>query len=149
MLKGYISGLFLLLISGASVAQTGSRYPMTYKNRQIIVGSGGGFTGASTAYYLLENGYLYSKSNTDSLYTRLGRQPTAITRRLFHELETTCRIKTAQFDHPGNTYRFVGWKKGPQDYRVTWGESGKTVPASFTKFYNAFMKRVLVSKREK
>ncbi|RAJ92168.1 hypothetical protein LX87_05135 [Larkinella arboricola] len=151
MLKGFLLSLSLLMVIGVSEAQTvasGSRYPLTYKKRQILVGKGGGFTGASTVYYLLENGYLYRKTGTDSLFTPLGKQPAATTRRLFKELENNCRIKTTPFDHPGNTYQFVGWKKNEREYRVTWGASGQTVPPAFRTFYNSFMKLVPASGRE-
>ncbi|MFD1143418.1 FAD-binding oxidoreductase [Larkinella insperata] len=151
MLKSLLLSFFLLGIAGVAEAQTvasGSRYPLSYRKRQIMVGKGGGFTGASTVYYLLENGYLYRKTEADSLFTRLGKQPATTTRRLFNELEANCRIKTVQFDQPGNTYRFVGWKKGQQEYRVTWGATGQTVPPAFSKFYNSFMKLVPVSKRD-
>lgn len=151
MLKLLTLCFSLLLVTGVSEAQTvasGSRYPLLYKKRQISVGEGGGFTGAVTSYHLLENGYLYQKSGTDSLFTPLGKQSAATTRRLFRELETTCRIKTTRFDEPGNRYQFVSWKKGQQEYRVTWGASGKTVPPAYNKFYNSFMKLVPVSKRK-
>ncbi|GAB3335054.1 hypothetical protein GCM10027299_43750 [Larkinella ripae] len=135
----------MLLTGGTGIAQTasaGSRYPFSYKNRQLIVGEGGGFTGESRAYYLLENGYLYAKSDTDSLYTRLGRKSAATTRRLFNELETGCRIKTTRFDQPGNRYQFVTWKKNRQEHTVTWGNERQPPPARFTKFYKQFMAQI-------
>jgi hypothetical protein len=141
MLKGFILG-FALLVAGMSAAQTvdsGSRYPFSYKNRQIIVGKGGGTTGASTAYYLLENGYLYARSDSDSLFTRLGKIPATTTRRLFRELEMSCRIKTTQFSKPGNIYQFVGWKKNRQEYKVTWGDYRQPPPTRFVQFYKSFM----------
>lgn len=139
MLKATLLGLLLCAVAEPCMAQTGSTYPATYKNRQIIVGKGGGFTGASKAYYLLENGYFYSKSDTDSLFTRLGKKSAATTRRLFKELETGCRIKTARFDQPGNQYQFVSWKKNRQEYIVTWGDSQQPPPARFLAFYKSFM----------
>ncbi|MFC5407749.1 FAD-binding oxidoreductase [Larkinella bovis] len=142
MVKILITGWLLLASTGHCEAQTGSRYPMTSKNRQIIVGEGGGFTGGSRAYYLLESGYLYVKSDTDSLFTPLGRKSAATTRRLFKQLESTCRIKTTHFQEPGNRYRFVAWKKGPQEFRVTWGDRQKPPPDRFTTFYQSFMAQV-------
>lgn len=150
MFKAIFFLIVLLTAAGISEAQTpasGSRYPLTYKNRQIVVGKGGGFTGASTAYYLLENGYLYVKSDTDSVFTPLGKKSAAITRRLFKDLETACRIKTTRFSQPGNLYQFVSWKKNQQEYKVSWGDPRQPPPARFVKFYQSFMAQIPAPKR--
>lgn len=113
--------------------------PATYTGRQIAVGSGGGFTGYSTAYYLLDNGRLYGKHSRDTTFTFLGQQTTANTKRIFLAAENKCRIKTTKFDNPGNVYKFVRWKKAKQEFIVTWGGVGETVPANYPKFYDSFM----------
>lgn len=113
--------------------------PLTYKGRQLAVGSGGGFSGRVTTYYLLENGHLYLKRSPDSTFTLIGIQTKANTRRAFSALENTCKIKTTQFDQPGNTYRFVRWKKGQEEYRVVWGDARQKPPVRYPKFYDSFM----------
>ena len=113
--------------------------PLTYKGRQIAVGSGGGFTGRSTTYYLFENGNLFVKRSTDTSFSLIGVQTKTNTNRVFSTLENTCNIKTTRFDQPGNTYRFVRWKKGTQEYRVVWGDSQLKPPANYPKFYDSFM----------
>ncbi|RRB06444.1 FAD-binding oxidoreductase [Larkinella rosea] len=150
MLKKILVGFALVMVAGTSEAQTtvsGSRYPFTYKNRQIVVGKGGGFTGASTSYYLLENGYLYVKTDADSLFTLIGKKTAAATRRLFNELETVCRIKSTRFSQPGNRYQFVSWKKNRQEYKVSWGDPRQPPPPRFVKFYQSFMAQIPASKR--
>jgi hypothetical protein len=112
-----------------------------------MVGSGGGFTGSSTTYYLLDNGRLYIQRSLDTTYRYLGKQSVASTKRAFTTVETKCRIKKTRFDKPGNTYRFVRWKKGKQQYSVTWGAVGASVPASYTSFYKAFMKMIPATAR--
>lgn len=104
-----------------------------------MVGSGGGFTGFSTTYCLLDNGRLFSRSSRDTAYRFLGQQTTANTKRAFAMVETTGRIRKVRFDNPGNTYKFVEWQRGKQHYRVTWGAVGVTVPAAYPPFYNWFM----------
>ncbi|WP_461149497.1 FAD-binding oxidoreductase [Spirosoma pulveris] len=113
--------------------------PATYTGRQIAAGSGGGFTGYSTAYYLLDNGKLFGKRSRDTTFTFIGQQTRANTKRVFSIAEEKCRIKTTRFDNPGNTYKFVRWKKAKQEFTVTWGNVGKTVPANYPKFYDSFM----------
>ena len=113
--------------------------PATYAGRQITVGSGGGFTGFSTTYYLFENGKLFGRRSRDTTFTFIGQQTVANTKRMFSVAEKTCKIRTTRFDHPGNVYKFVQWRKGKSANKVTWGAVGKTVPVSFPKFYNSFM----------
>ncbi|WP_229311015.1 FAD-binding oxidoreductase [Larkinella soli] len=131
----------------AQMTPVGKVRPDLYRERQIVVGSGGGVTGASGAYYLLENGALYGRSDADKEFTFLGMQSKAATRKLFRTLEQECRIRSLKFDHSGNQYRFVRWKKGRQEYTVTWGDPQNPVPAAFSRFYSAFMALVPAAKR--
>ena len=121
--------------------------PDMYTGRQIRVGSGGGFTGFVMTYYLLDNGQLYSRQSPDTTYHFLGNQSTASTKRLFAAVETKCRIKNTRFNKPGNMYKFVQWKKGKRDYRVTWGATDATAPAVYARFYHSFMNMVPTSTR--
>lgn len=125
----------------------GLNTPATYAGRQIRVGSGGGVTGASTTYYLLDNGRLFGRRSRDSAYTFIGKQTTATTKRLFSTVENTCKIRTTRFDNPGNRYQFVEWRRGKQTYKVTWGEPGTTPPAGYPQFYKTFMTLVPTPKR--
>ncbi|MVM40631.1 FAD-binding oxidoreductase [Spirosoma sp. HMF3257] len=123
--------------------------PATYKLRQIIVGNGGGITGASTTYYLLENGKLFGRRNRDVAFTYIGQQTAANTKRVFRSVEVNCKIKMTRFDNPGNIYKFVQWRKGKLDYKVTWGAADKTVPANYPKVYDSFMAMIPASLRLK
>ena len=113
--------------------------PATYTGRQILVGSGGGFTGFSTTYYLFENGKLFGRRSRDTTFTFIRQQTVANTKRIFSVAEKTCKIRTTRFDHPGNMYKFVQWRKGKSTNKVTWGELGKTVSTNYPKFYTSFM----------
>ena len=125
--------------------------PASYAGRQLIVGSGGGFTGFSTTYYLLDNGQLFGRRSRDTVYRFIGKQTSANTKRAFATVETKCRIKKVRFDNPnpGNTYKFVGWKRGKQQYNVTWGAMGAAVPSAYSKFYDSFMKMIPAASRLK
>ncbi len=140
MTKQLLAALFCFVAITVS-AQTTKKAatPATYKGRQIIVGSGGGFTGRSISYYLLDDGKLFTKGSTDTGFTLLGVQTRANTSRVFSALETTCQIKTTAFNHPGNVYKFVRWKKGKQEFSVVWGDAQQKPPANYPKFYDSFM----------
>lgn len=132
-----------------SAVPRSSDRPATYSGRQLMVGSGGGFTGFSTTYCLLDNGQLFGRQGLDTAYRYLGKQTPANTKWAFATVETTGRIKRVQFDNPGNTYKFVRWKKGRQQYGITWGAPGTTVPTAYPKFYTSFMKKFLAASRLK
>ncbi|UFH54622.1 FAD-binding oxidoreductase [Spirosoma sp. KNUC1025] len=108
--------------------------PNTYKGRQIAVGSGGGFTGAWSMYYLFDNGRLFGRHSRDTTFTFIGQQSTARTKRLFNSAEITCKIKKTKFDHPGNRYKFVQWRKGKLSYKVSWGHWAKKCPLRIQSF---------------
>ena len=110
-----------------------------------MLGSGGGVTGFATTYYLLANGKLFSRSSRDTVFTFIGRQTRANTKRVFEMAEQDCAIKTTNFNHPGNTYKFAQWKKGEESYRVTWGDISETVPASYPRLYTSFMTMLPIS----
>ena len=114
-----------------------------------MLGNGGGITGASTAYYLLDNGRLFTRSSRDTVFTFIGKQTGADTKQAFETAEEDCQIKTTVFNHPGNTYKFAQWTEGAQRYKVTWGDVDKTVPPSYPQLYNSFMAMVTASEKQK
>ncbi|SFD82111.1 hypothetical protein SAMN05216167_107176 [Spirosoma endophyticum] len=123
--------------------------PATYQGRQILVGNGGGFTGFTTTYYLLENGKLFGRRSRDTTFTLIRQQTQVMTKRMFSRVEIMCKIRKTTFSNPGNRYKFVRWRKGKLAYAVTWGEAGKTVPASYPKFYDSFMAMIPTASRLK
>ena len=145
----FLTTLSLALLAGFLGTQMScgrDATPAYYKGRQLIIGSGGGITGSRTTYYLLENRRLFAQNGRDTAFTFLNRQPKAITRQLFQLIEDSCAIKTTNFDHPGNIYKFAQWKKGEESYKVTWGDSGETVPAGYPRLYSLFMTIIPVAK---
>ncbi|MBO0936239.1 hypothetical protein J2I47_06740 [Fibrella sp. HMF5335] len=103
------------------------------------MGSGGGVVGLETAYSLLDDGRLFSKTSKATTYTFLGTQTPQNTKRVFWSVEDRCQIKKTAFDKPGNIYRFVQWRKGAEKHKVTWMPGDKTLPANYEKVYTGFM----------
>jgi hypothetical protein len=113
--------------------------PDRYKGRVITVGSGGGVAGRETVYSLLDDGRLFSRKAGDKTTTFIGTQTAANTKRVFWSVEDRCAIKKTTYSKPGNLYRFVGWRKGSETYKVAWTPGAKDVPANFDKVYKAFI----------
>ncbi len=103
------------------------------------MGSGGGFTGMTTTYYLLDTGKLFSKTNRDTTYKALGKLKATRRKQLFSAVLDTCQIKTTDYSQPGNVSRFVLFRQGDKPHRVTWVAGDTAVPASYPRFYQSFM----------
>ncbi|MBC7569187.1 MAG: FAD-binding oxidoreductase [Spirosoma sp.] len=131
--------LFLLVLILNACSGCRHTLPDTYKGRQVAVGSGGGFTGITTTYYLLENGKLFRKTNRDTTYTVLDKIKATQRKQLFSAVLDTCQIKTTPYNQPGNVSRFVVFQNGDETHRVTWATGDTAVPASYPKFYQSFM----------
>jgi hypothetical protein len=131
--------LLTLLFLNTGPAQ--STFPNRYVGNQIIVGSGGGVTGAWREYRLLESGYWYTRTNRDSTFTVLDHKSRAEVASFFKKSKALALNKKA-FDHPGNLYYFVETKRGRTQHRVTWGASKLKAPVAVKQFYDAFMKAI-------
>lgn len=122
-----------------SVHKTSREVPDLYKGRVLTVGSGGGVVGLETAYALLDDGRLFSKTSAEKTYTFLGNQTAENTKRVFWSVEDRCQIKKTSFSKPGNIYRFVQWRKGVEKHKVTWAPGDKTLSVNYEKVYTGFM----------
>lgn len=113
--------------------------PDRYRGRIVTVGSGGGVVGKETTYALLDDGRLFSRRLGQPTYTYVGKQTSANTKRVFWSVEDRCAIKKTKYAKPGNVYRFVGWRKGGETYRVTWAPGDTVVPPNYEQVYKGFM----------
>lgn len=113
--------------------------PDIYKGRILSVGSGGGIRGQETAYYLLDDGRLFSRKTGQTSYAIIGKQTPGNTKKVFVSAEDRCAIRKTTYSKPGNIYRFVGWKKGAETHKVTWAPGDKAVPPNFDQVYTGFM----------
>ena len=113
--------------------------PDSYRGRILSVGSGGGIRGQETAYYLLDDGRLFSRKTGETSYGFIGKQTPGNTRKVFWSVEDRCAIRKTTYSKPGNMYRFVGWKKGAETHKVTWTPGDKAVPPNFDQVYTGFM----------
>ena len=75
-----------------------------YEGRRIAIGSSGGFTGATTQYYIFENGQLFKRENSD--YVEL---PTLDKRLIQQQFENyyTLGFDKMQINDAGNMSYFI------------------------------------------
>lgn len=112
--------------------------PETYPDKQLMFGSGGGFSGLVSTYVLLENGRIYDKPPTGDAYSRL----TKISRKKAHEhFETAEELSNSEdgISEPGNIYHFVWLISSTDTVSWTWGNPQKQPSEELEQLYKTLM----------
>lgn len=140
--------IFLLISLLPSIFSSGCRVqqatPDSYRGKQLIFGSGGGFTGASLSYVLLDNGQLFSTDSNSGIgtdtkkYTLLKKLPKTITRQLFSKA-VELQLEQLTFSHPGNISYFIGLNNTHTTQRITWGDHRHKAPEGAENLYHQLL----------
>lgn len=103
-------------------------------DKQLVFGSGGGFSGANDAYVLLENGQVFHFNPLTETYTSLKniQKKEAIN---FFKILKTLELSQTDFNHPGNLYYFLEEVNGAEKHRVTWGSNDNEVDQEISTLY--------------
>ncbi len=135
----YLMPIFAIIVAVLYSSCSPKKYlPNQYKKKQLIFGSGGGFTGAVTTYVLQENGEIY-KFLTDTTYEAVTILPKDTTKNYFSTLDTL-HLDSLDFNHPGNMYFFIEKKDGFKDEesaRVTWGDGKHNPPTGIKELHTS------------
>lgn len=105
-------------------------------DQQLYFGSGGGFTGASKEYLVLQNGQVYlfdlgvHKQDTFELETI----PRLEARGLFKQLDSL-RLQKYNFVYPGNMRYYIRETDAQIDITIQWGDPQWTVRSDVEQFY--------------
>lgn len=116
--------------------------PPVYTGRTIIVGQGGGFTGAVTTHSLTKEGQYKKTSSIKEIASKVMYRDEAITSTTFADF-TALNIESIDFQKPGNMYYFVGYREGKVEKKVTWGSPNDTPPAEVKAFYDSFYENII------
>lgn len=115
--------------------------PQDASENHIRFGSGGGFTGATTTFTLMDNGQLFRhESLTDSISNLPGLKR-KVYKALFKDLS---QIDTSLLgaQQPGNRYYFLEWVQAEQLTRTTWGAADYQPPQEVKSIYEKLMEIV-------
>ena len=129
--KNAFLGLFLftILLFSCNKKLAADKMPTT----RLEFGHGGGFTGAVTTYFLLENGKIYEETADKTAYTRINSIGKDEAKALFADCE---KLNTLRTDAPGNLYYFVTIKKGEAiPKRWIFGDPATATPQELENFY--------------
>lgn len=106
----------------------------TLPQKQLRWGKGGGFVGKETLHLLLENGQIFKQEDTAGKPVEMDDTRRAKAKKLFKLLETT-GIQNLDFQHPGNTYKFLDIVEGESTKRISWGDAQYPVDAAVEDLY--------------
>ena len=99
---------------------------------RIEFGNGGGFTGKTKTYVLLENGHLYQHFSTDTTYTHLTSVGKETVETLF---KNSKKITSIDYDSPGNMYSFITIIDNAKEHKINFGNATGIVPTEVDAFY--------------
>jgi hypothetical protein len=111
------------------------------QDRPIVVGTGGGITGAVTAFKITPGGEVFKgKGLVDIVYTECAGIKKSLARRLIKKVDELVK-SSGGFNHPGNVYYFIGVSEDPAA-RITWGDPGKSPPPDVQETYTEIIAAV-------
>jgi hypothetical protein len=114
----YLVLLFLLSFSALNTQA---------QDNPVVIGSGGGVTGAVTAFKITSRGEVFrGKGMVDIVYTECAGIRKSMARRFIKKVDELVR-SSGGFNHPGNVYYFIGSSEGAAP-RITWGDPGQPPP---------------------
>ncbi|MES2619600.1 MAG: hypothetical protein V4615_02025 [Bacteroidota bacterium] len=110
--------------------------PSDWKGRSLQFGSGGGFTGESTVFTLLENGQLFSQTG---IVNGSVKELAAIKKKkakIFFDSASEINWPLEREIHPGNMSQTITYKESGKAHEITWGDGKYTPPAEVKNLYN-------------
>ncbi|QHT71160.1 hypothetical protein GXP67_33160 [Rhodocytophaga rosea] len=131
----FLLSLFIIYLSSCRSHQLTSQADAD-TGRQVIFGSGGGFSGQVIEYTLLENGQLSRTNSLSKEKIILKALPKKEAQSYFEQAEQL-HLGTMNFKHPGNLYYFIRLKKGEKAEEVLWGNTDHPVPAQVRALYES------------
>lgn len=110
--------------------------------KQIRWGNGGGFAGKESQYILLENGQIFEGGASPKALdgTRRGKA-----KKLFKTMETI-GLQSLEFQHPGNTYKYITVIDAGKSQRIVWGDAQYPASEAVQDFYRQLSELVTTDK---
>ncbi len=108
----------------------------TYEKTKIHFGGGGGFTGQSFEFCLLEQGMLYSVNSLNKEYSEPMLIKRSVAKALINKINDLNALNLA-YNEPGNIYKYIKTSKlGMEDAKLVWGDPNLTVDPKVIEIYN-------------
>jgi hypothetical protein len=136
-----------MLLTGGCAGNKAVTNPAEWKGRSLQFGSGGGISGMSNIYTLLENGQIFLESGMNAKTTK---ELTRFSKKEVKELfEQASKITWPEKDvsEPGDLYYQLAWNGAGKRHAVTWGNGKYNPPAEMLKLYNNLQSLINSSKK--
>ena len=123
-----------------------TRYtPQSLPDEQIKFGSGGGFTGIETTYYLLENGQIFMRTGVNSEFSELPSTSKKKAKKFYQQIKALQNYESEDAQ-PGNVYFFITHKEGDMMRRIAWSDPPSDKMKSLSAFYKTLANLLKVDK---
>lgn len=136
--------LFYLAVIILSLTQCKTKdylTPYEYEGRTIDFGSGGGFTGKSTHYTLMDNGQIFSGTNKEGNVNAVKKISKKECKQLFDSYDHM-DFGALSIDSPGNMYYYISMHDGDTIKKLTWGGHDANEPTELRVYYTILLSHV-------
>jgi hypothetical protein len=112
------------------------------QDKVIVIGTGGGFSGAVTAYKITEKGEVFKGNGLAEIkYTLCAKIKKSKAKKLIQQASTEVEA-IKDFNHPGNLYSFIAIESGNDKTRLTWGDNNNPTPEKIRVLHADILKAV-------
>jgi len=109
--------------------------PEEWTKNALWFGTGGGFTGSSTTYCLLENGQLFVKKGLASTtYEALPNIDKKATASAFKKAKAL-QLPSAEINEPGNMYNEFAYGKNGSAVKLVWSDGNKNIDTKISELH--------------
>jgi len=131
----------LLIISWFLACKSVSYTVDSLPDKQIILGTEGGFSGKSTQYTLVESGQVFKSTGFDDKAQELKGLSKAKLKKLFKSFNFSSNMKYIH-DVPGNYSNFMTIREGDMMHKIVWTKQDSTISKEIRDFYDTFNKHI-------
>lgn len=115
-----------------------------YKGKMIVIGKGGGFSGAYDEFSILENGQVYKYNTITKERLLLGRMKKNFSEQVFNNYKLL-KIGEKNINAPGNLNYFIEMKDGENSLKSIWSDQKNETNGELILFYKTAMNYLSVS----
>ena len=130
-----IAFIILLAFILLNSCKTSDKIPDDYQKRMVHFGGGGGFTGQSNEFCLLENGSLFNINKAKKEHTYKMKLKKKQSQEIFKKIDQLALLNL-DYNEPGNMYKFIKIEEdGQEPTKLVWGNPSMPVDPSLDSLY--------------
>lgn len=107
----------------------------------IIIGNGGGLTGAVAKYKLTASGRLFYSSDMIDNFQLVGKMKKDLAFSFFENYHTL-NLNSIELDIPGNRFFFIEYFSGQSHRKIMWTEDADAEIGPLILYYGVSMRRI-------